>query len=76
MTYLMLFILIAGYFQLMVYTFIVSVLLYLIVSRCRNRAAKQIGSVKVLRSLTRTKFNYQLFRSEEECIICWNKYSD
>jgi hypothetical protein len=60
----------------MVYIFIVGVLIYLVIARCRNQAAKQIGSVKVLRSLTKSKFNYQLFRAEEECIICWNKYNE
>ena len=37
---------------------------------------KQVGSVKILKSLTKTKFNYQLFNETDECAICWNSYTE
>jgi len=29
-----------------------------------------------LRSLAKTKYNYQLFSDAEECAICWSNYSE
>lgn len=31
-------------------------------------------SVSILRSLNKTKFHKILYKTEEECIICWNDY--
>lgn len=76
LSYMMLAILILGYFHMMLYLFIIVVVLVFLYKRYQEKAKKQMGSVVILRSLPKTKFSQALFKSDEECIICWNDYNE
>jgi len=75
LSFMMLMTLIIGYFSMLVYAIIAIVVVLVMLARLRGMQRKQVGSIKILRSLTKSKFNYDLLQ-EDECIICWNKYTD
>lgn len=57
LTYLMLAILIIGYFHMMIYAFIIGFVLVFVYKRHQDKTKKQMGSVAILRSLSKTKFS-------------------
>ena len=61
---------------MLLYLFIVGVFVLIFVMRFKDQSRKKYGSMIVLKSLQRTKFNRSLFRTEDECIICWNEYTE
>lgn len=74
--YLMFIVLITGYFLLMYYLTITVLLLVFLIVRCRQKHKKSVGSVKILRNLVKTKYSSLVFKTDEECIICWTPYTD
>lgn len=76
LTYFMLILLIIGFFQVIMYLVIIAVLICYCFAKCKRDRNKQVGSVRILKSLSRTKFSYQLFNEADECAICWNNYED
>jgi hypothetical protein len=78
MSYLMLGILIIGYFRLVLYTFAFVFILYFFIKRCVTKSKKQMMSVNIIKNLQKTKFikGMGFFEAEEECIICWSQYEE
>lgn len=82
MTYLMLAILIIGYFHFLVYIGVCLVVLAVYSVRMRRHRQKLLASVLILRGLVKTKFSQirdnvtEEASQEQECIICWCQYKE
>eukprot|EP00347_Sterkiella_histriomuscorum_P023527 403334302 len=67
--------LIQGYLHFMLYTLLACVLLAFLVLKRKNQERQENTVFKILKNLTKTKIS-EIFLTEEECVICWNKYEE
>lgn len=85
LSFLMLAVLILGYFHFMLYLTIVLVICTVVYLRFRRRSEKKRNSQQVLKSLKRVKFStiqkqareggQEVGEDESTCIICWVPYT-
>lgn len=75
--YLMYFIILLGYLDMLAYLLVCILVTLILVYRMKHNSSKKKGAITILRGLSKIKFNRDLISTNEnECSICWGEYEE